>query len=231
MGVEIYKLVQRLVKGNGTNIPNEENGFFRYLKTALYRAEKEYYRNNKENHIDIPKETKKRLKIIDDMIILNESNLGRKLTENERRQCIPEKWFSIAEYTELINLKNAGNVEFIPGNASINPYVDFFSEVKTQEIKNALSQLFQNTQDRTRDCYRALFTAYCIDRSIGFEGLTQLLDSKILEAYRKSGKKPKQHEIYLKYHPDVKKESASVRASDMTKDFLNKLRKTLNKIQ
>jgi len=45
--------------------------------------------------------------------------------------------------------------------------------------------------------------------------------------YRKNGKKPEQNEIYLMYHPDVKKESAGVRASDMLKTLLNDLETAL----
>ena len=243
MGIEIYNLVQRLVRDKNSTVPKNEDGFFKYLKTALYTAEKEYYRNNETGLINIPRDTRKRLKIIDDIIATKESNAGRKLTQDERRQCISE-WFGMAEYSRLISLLETGGLEFSSHtgsnegeidilnskakppyreSASIDPLDEYFAKLDLQKIRDTLEQVFQNTQERTRDCYRALFTGYCIDKFIDFEGLVPLLDSEILEAHKKDGKKPKQHEIYLKYHPNVKKDSAEVRASEMIK----KLRKDL----
>jgi hypothetical protein len=230
MGIEIYNLTQRLVKID-TKFPKDEVGFFKYLKTSLHTAEKEYYRNNKKNCIKIPRDIKNKLNYIDGIITLKESKLGRSLSENERRQCIPEKWFSIAEYTKLTNIKKIGSLEFADiDKASIDPEDEYFAKLDILDIRDALELVLKNTQDRTRECYRALFTAYCIDKSVNFVELVPLLDSEILKTHRKDGKKPKQRDIYLKYHPKVKQESASVRASNMTKDFLNKLRIVLNKI-
>jgi len=247
MGIEIYNLVQRFVKKNNTNLPSDKTGFFKYLKKALYTAKKEYYRNNKTSKMDIPRSIRAKLKIVNDIIAQKEGDLGKKLTENERRHYI-RKWFSMAEYTDLVNLKKTRSLEscnqnygedneinhlnskaksLSTGNVVINPEEEYFTNLETPKIKNALEQLFQDTQERTRECYRSLFTAYCIGKSINVEALIPLLDNEILEAYRKNGKKPKQHQIYLKYHPEIKKDSASVRASDMTKDFLRKLRSIL----
>ncbi|MDR1839641.1 MAG: hypothetical protein LBQ93_08700, partial [Treponema sp.] len=78
--------------------------------------------------------------------------------------------------------------------------------------------------ERTRECYRALFTAYCIDNSFDFEGAASVLNAEILEKHLKDGKKPDQYEVYKMYHPEVKKESAEVRASEMLKTFLNDLK-------
>ena len=229
MGIEIYNLAQRLVKENNTKTPRDKNGFFKYLKKALYTAKAEYYRHNETGRIDIPRETRKRLKILGDIITTREGNAGRKITENERRQCISE-WFGITEYSELLNLINTGSLDFTSnniGDTSASPQDEYFAKLGVLEIKAALELVLQNTQERSRECYRALFTAYCIDRSIDFEGLAPLLDCEILETYRKDGKKPRQHEIYLKYHPEVKRTSAEAMASKMINDFLKKLYSSL----
>jgi hypothetical protein len=115
MGIEIYNLAQRLVKENNTKAPRDENGFFKYLKKALYTAKAEYYRNDETGRIDIPRETRKQLKRLGDIITTREGNAGRKITENERRQCISE-WFGITEYSELLNLINTGSLDFTSNN-------------------------------------------------------------------------------------------------------------------
>ena len=181
--------------------------------------------------------------MVGEIIITKESNAGRKITENERRQCVSE-WFGITEYSKLVNLINICSLESVSRNIgydneinllnskakplymenpSIDPQDEYFAKLGVLEIREALELVLQNTQEKTRECYRALFTAYCIDRSIDFEGLAPLLDSETLETYLKDGKKPKQHEIYLKYHPEAKKTSADAISSKMNKDFFQKL--------
>ena len=224
MGIEIYSVVQRLVRDKNNSIPKNESGFFKYLKTALYTAKNEYYRNTEKGRINISRDTRKRLKMVENIITTKESNAGRKLTQDERRHCISE-WFGMAEYSKLMSLINTGSLEF-DSNKSIfiDPQDEYIEKLDLYKFRDSLEQFFQNTQERTRDCYRAIFTVYCIDKSIDFKGLAPLLDSEILEAYRKDGKKPKQHEIYLKYHPEAKKESAGVRSSEMLKKLFNDLR-------
>jgi hypothetical protein len=244
MGIEIFNAVKRLVKENNPNVPKDETGFFKYLKTTLYTVEKEYLINDEADGIHIPKDIRRKLKIVNDIIVAKESNAGRKLTENERRQYI-SKWFSIAEYTELINLKkitglNTGDdneIDLLNSEAkssymesvSLNPQDKYNAKLDMQNAKDVFEKVLQDCQDRTRECYRSLFTAYCIDRSVDFGGLVPLLDNEILEAYQRDGNKPNQYEIYLKYHPEAQKTSAEAIASKMTKDFLIKLQVALKK--
>ena len=147
------------------------------------------------------------------VIRMKESQIGRRLTDGERPLCIAQ-WACIDDFANYAD-----------------PQDEYFAKLDTMKLRESLEYVFQNTQDRTRNCYRSLFTAYCIDKSIDFEELTPLLDREILEIHRKNGKKLKQREIYLKYHPEVKEESASVRASEMTKDFFKKLSTALDKNQ
>jgi hypothetical protein len=154
----------------------------------------------------------------------------------------------MAEYTELMNLKNTGGLEINSYNAgdsdeisrlnskakpvcnesaSTNPQNEEYAERKRTYIRDALEKVLQNCQDRTRECYRSLFTAHCIDGSMDFEELIPLLDNEILKAYEKDEKVPNNYEIYLKYHPEVQKASAEAIASKMIKDFLIKLQAAL----
>ena len=252
MGLEIFKLVLQLVKENGrNNIPTDENGFFHYLKKSLYHAKAEFHRVYESGLIKIPKEKMSKFKKIDEIIKMEESNLGRTLTSNECAQCISE-WFNISlieanRYLELKKIRNVTGLAFnscdnekvtdifesdkvkVPyiTNTENSPEEDFFSAINSCEntslIMDSIKTALNGTQKRTRNCYRALFTGYCLDKSIDFESLTPLLDSEILGAYQQNRKKPRLFEIYLKFHPDVKQESAEAIASKLIKDFLGRL--------
>ena len=252
IGLEIFKLVLRIIKKNSRqNIPKDENGFFKYLRKALYHANAEYYRTYESDSIKIPKEKMSKLKKIDEIIRMEESSLGRSLTANESVQCLSE-WFGISpkEARKYLNLKKMKNIKGftinshgniiskdiynsekvkIPymNNSGTGPEQEFFSIINAGEslnlIKDSIESVLKNTQDKTRDCYRALLTVFCIDNSIELEGLSSVLDTKILEEFNKNLRIPNQHEIYLRYHPHVKKESAGVRASEMLKKLLSDL--------
>ena len=246
MGVEIYNVVQRLVKTGNSNVPNDETGFIKYLKTALYTAENEYYRSNDTGRVYISRETKRRLKLVKEIISIKESNAGRKLTENERRQCTSE-WFGSAEYSELVNLINTGSLDFVSKSNDdemsnldfdaksvftnkdfAGPQDEYFAKLDTAGIRNALELTFNNMQERSRECCRSLFTVWCIKNSIDFEGLSALLDSEILETHRKDGRNPLQREVYLKYHPGVNKESAEAMASGILKKLFSDIKDVIS---
>jgi hypothetical protein len=185
--------------------------------------------------------TRKKQNIVEKIIEERESNTGRNLTEDERRECISEK-FGIAEYFELMNLRKTGSLE-ISGydtdkgidllnseakplymeSVSNDPQAEYLTRLDMQNFKDALKLVLQNTQERSRECYRSLLTAYCIEKSMIFDDIIPLLDNGILETYQKNGKAPNNYEIYLKYHPEVKKEGAGVRASQLLKGFLKNL--------
>jgi hypothetical protein len=109
-----------------------------------------------------------------------------------------------------------------------DPETTFFSKLgKTTDIRKAVETVLLSKQERTRECYRALFTAHCINNSIDFEGAASVLNAEILEKHLKDGKRLEQYYIYQKYHPEVKKESAEVRASEMLKTFFNDLKNAM----
>ena len=225
MGVEITKTVLSIIK-----IRKEEMDFFGYLINSLGNAQKQYNRSSVKGFTKAPRI----LKNIEKILSEREGNIGRKLSANERVHCLCN-WYSwpekkSLEWLKLLDRKFEGDDELGNENPKNVPIVtigiedDFITRLDVRVVKEALEHLLQNTQDRTRECYRSLFTMYCIDKSMVAEDLIPLLDNEIFEAYRKDGKKPNNYEIYLKYHPEVKKESAWVRASDMLNAFLKKLR-------
>jgi hypothetical protein len=125
-----------------------------------------------------------------------------------------------------MKLKNTGDLAIYTGGVSTNTQDELLSKLDIQDLKDALEKVLQNCQDRTRECYRSLFTAYCINNSKDFEVLAPLLDREILE-HQNDGKKPKQYEIYMRHHPEAEKKSAEAIAAKMTKDFLEKLKTAL----
>ena len=61
------------------------------------------------------------------------------------------------------------------------------------------------------------------------EALSPVLDREILEAYYKTMKKPLYSEIYMKYHPNTKKDSAEARATETIKNFIFELSSVVRK--
>jgi len=233
MGVEIVEALGRIVEKE-----IEEKHFFGYLVKTLQNAKNEHYRKNISNNIKYPRI----IRDIEKFISLQESNAERILSEEEKIERI-SKWFSKSEekarkYLRIIDNKNVDsltsfdNEELDIPDSNYVPESIFFSNFSVQEntaiIREVVESVLLSKQDRTRECYRALFTAYCIDKSIDFEGFASVLNAEILDKYLKDEKKPEQYEVYKMYHPEVTKESAGVRASEMLKTLLNDL-KTVQK--
>jgi len=61
IGYEIFMVLQRMADSND-KIPNTENDFFNYLKTALYNAKSEHFRSLESGLIKIPKEKINKIK-------------------------------------------------------------------------------------------------------------------------------------------------------------------------
>jgi hypothetical protein len=105
-------------------------------------------------------------------------------------------------------------------NITDNPLDEYIKKADMAIIREAVKSLLDKKQKRSRDCYRALFTLYCIENCKNFEELYSVLDKNVLETC-KDGKSPNQYEIYLKYHPKAQKPSAEAMASANLKEFLN----------
>jgi len=253
MGEEIGIFIIRITKETSkANIPQNKDDFFNYLYSSLKIEKAGYYRKYEAGMIHIPNDKISKLKKIENAIREEENRLERKMTINECSQLIQER-FNInnseyQKYLDLYNKKYIGSLQFISHNdneendllnstkasscsknISNDPLDEYFLKLNDKKKKDILEHVLINTQDRTREKDRALYTVYCINNSIDFEGLTSLLNKEIVETFIQSKKKPLQYEVFLKYHDGKKgsitKESAEAMASERLKIFLEKLEK------
>ena len=235
IGLEITKVINHFIKDdNILKIPKDKDGFFKYLNASINREKAGFYREYNENDtIKIPKDKKRNLREVEDFIRMKESQLGRKLTYDELIQGIT-KWFKKQEYVDLLNLINVDSISYTSndGNNEIdvlnyadsfsdNPFDEYINKIDKITVLEAVKSLLVKKQERSRDCYRALFTQYCIKNYKDFEKLYPVLDSKIMEIWQKDEKNLKLYEIYQMYHPNVKKSSADAMASTNLREFLS----------
>jgi mannose/fructose/N-acetylgalactosamine-specific phosphotransferase system component IIB len=254
ISVELWNALVRF-KINEKTVPKERNNFFYYLKKTLKNIENEYFNN--EEIIHIPKNKKEEFTQIEKIIEIKESNLGRKLIPTEEEQTI-SSWFGITKEKarELIDEMRMIDARVVSldretddgtGNmydmydlnlkSLFEPNISYDQKDEPIEkhknldlcdVVEAVKYLLENTQERSRDCYRALFTLHCIDNGIekcnDFEKLYPLLDSEIMETWQKDKKKLNQYVIYQKYHPNSSKETAENKASANLRKFLNDIK-------
>jgi hypothetical protein len=246
MGLEIAKVINRFTKKDETilRIPDDKDGFFKYLSTSIEREKKAFYRDYNENDtIKIPKEKKRKLREVKESLRMKESQLGRKLTVDESRLCI-SKWFNEQEYLDLLNSINVGSISATRSNGdsetdalnyidplSTDPLDEYIKKNDMETIRKIVNFLLEQKQERSRDCYRALFTLYCIENYKDFEKLYPVLNSKMMEIWQKDKKKPSQYEIYQIYHPNAQKNSADAMASKNLHEFLIDIETFLKKNQ
>jgi len=224
-GRELKIVIDKITsKDRKLNIPKDEKGFIKYFSVAL--------RNEKRNTIRkfdgrkssyIPKGVKSRLKKLAKFIALEENRLGRKLTEEQKVLCaIKTKLFTKQAYINLINVDNMRDIQRSKAASKIELHDDYLSKNKIAELKEAVKYVLAKKQKRARDCCKALFTIYCIKKDL--RDLYPILDQKILDSFHEKGKKRKQYEIYLKYHPKITKKSAEAQASANLHIFLNDIK-------
>jgi len=244
MGLEIANVINRFLKADIIlKIPSDKDGFFKYLNTALNREKAGYYRSYNENDIiKIPREKKRKLREAEDFIRMKESLLGRKLSADEKNISIT-KWFKNQEYIDLFNAMNTGNIslndnnsnelfnildseaaQIYKSNTSDNPLEKILSKSSMEAILKAVNFLLGKKQERSRECYRALFTLYCMENIRNLEDLMPVLDKNVLESSKNSSKSRAQYEIYKKYHPNAQKASAEAMASKNLIAFINDIR-------
>jgi len=251
MGEEICIVCKRIFNEESkANIPNEKTEFINYIYIALKTEKANYQRTYESEIITIPKEKKLKLKEIENVITMEESNLGRKLTFDEKLHYL-YKWFKFnkddyQKYIELKNKKYVGSISTTDDekpdmlNMAATAHYDKDIIEKKQDydlfkqnislLCKAVKSVLDKKQLRTRDCCKDLFTLYCIDNHSDIaelEGLSSVLDMEILKTYQESNKKPTQREIYQKYHSEAKDTSAEARASETLSNFLAGLRQKL----
>ena len=241
MGLEIARVINRFLKDKTiSKIPEDKDSFFKYLTSSIKRESDSYYREyNEKDTIKIPKEKKQKLREVEDFIRMKESQLGRKITTDELIQSV-SKWFKKQEYLDLLKVIDVDSITPISKNgndkvdvlnnvASIldDPADEYIKKTDMETVRETVKSLIEKKQERSRDCYKALFTLYCIDNYKDFEMLYPVLDSQILETWKNNGDKPKQYEIYQQYHPNAQKPSAEAMASQNLREFLNDIENCL----
>jgi len=229
IGEEITVVVRGIMKKT-----LDKDSFFKYLTGSIKKGKAGFYRKYNENEIiKVPRDKKRKLREVEDFIRMKESQLGRKLTSDEQTQSI-SKWFKITEkkareYLELINIKYVDSLSYaddenkeidVEDTNSENPLDEYIAKTDMQTVREAVESVLEKKQERSRDCYRALFTLYCIENYKDFEELNPVLDRNVIEACR-SGKNPNQYEIYQLYHPNAQKPSAEAMASKNLSEFLS----------
>jgi len=240
MGKEIIEALLRMTKENAT-IPVQEDDFFKYLSTVLHNA----YVLSERNRVSGPIKIPPMLKEIEKVLKMEESYAGRELTKNERVRCV-SKFFNVTEESAAKNLDllkrkfesglvvNSidGEIDKLDDEKAKQPYMptvsnapqfEYMATHNSQIIRETAELVLQKKQDRTKDVYRELFTVHCLENVKDYTELLPVLDSKIIEAFEKTGEKPYQKEIYWKYHPNVTEDSAASSASQMSQTFLNDL--------
>jgi hypothetical protein len=254
ISVELWNALQRFIN-NENNVPKERNKFLSYLEETLNNVKNEYYNKREEKFIHISMRGEKKLRKIEKLIETRESYYGRKLSNMEEirlisqwqgisadkaRKLIDKMRMKDSEVVSLDEEKNDGmgnmhnlNLKSSFGqNISYDPIDELIAKTKNQDFRDvveAVKSVIDKKQARSRDCYRALFTLYCInfdgiEKSKVFEKLYPLLDSKIIETWQKDMKKPLQYEIYQLYHPDASKETAENKASTYISNLLNDIK-------
>jgi hypothetical protein len=199
MGVEIVVVTKRLLKEKSkANIPQDKEGFLKYLITSLKRGKFEYIRQYEKKNQD-------------DLVRMKESHLGRKLTEDEKISFI-NKWYDYAVKINGISLTGTKNDE--------SPHADYLNSENTAIILEAINHVLAKKQERSRKCYKALLTLHCIDNV----DLYPALDSQIIEKCKQNSQKPKQYEIYQHYHPEALKDGSSAMAAKNLKELLYDLK-------
>ena len=201
MGVEILVIAKRLLNEKSkAKIPQDRNGFIKYLITSLKRGKYEYIRQYEKKNKD-------------DLIRMKESHLGRKLTEDEKISFI-NKWYDYENAMKIngSSLTKTQNDE--------NPQADYLNSENTRIILDAIKTVLEK-KPITRDCKRALFTLYCIDKKYT-EGLFSVLDKEIIDLCQ-NNQKPTKYEVSRKYHPETTVGSAGVMATGNLKEFLSDL--------
>ena len=243
MVADIPDVIDVLVKENRTIKTFEKPGeFIMYLNECLKNKKKEiFYKLLPES---VTKARVKKYYKINRLIKTMERD--GKLTENDRIKIITN-YMTISEYKEIRdNILYPQNLEdkkqkddkdkdidplnFLNVKSVFDPENNNKFYVSPEKMREAVTYVLENKrQKRTRACNRALFTVQCIKGVSNdyLEKLAPVLDSELLNTYLKSGIKPTQYEVYLKYHPkriDSSKESVETSASTDLGEFRDDLK-------
>jgi len=236
MGKEIAEVSNTIIKKDEFLL--DKDGFFKYLSVSLGKKRNAYYRKFDEKKITtISKENKRKLSHVRDFIEMCEHEMGRELSFGEKIKCASD-WFKSWDYISLIKLLNnrrsssaknedgklidiIDNTEdpLIGEKIAIDPLDECISNADAKTICNAVEYVLEQKQDRSRDCYKAIFTLFCVKNIRDYSGLLESLNEEIVTSCTRNTVDLNQYEIYLNYHPKATPASAEASASKMLIDF------------
>ena len=211
MYLEIWKALKRCLKS--LTAPGDENEWLKYLTSALYNARKKYYSKEDPTGLKVSAKTKKVIKSMEDFL----KAAGTPMTSTKAIQDF-SRWHNIDEkkaryYYELMNRPNdiSLDIETEDGEMSIldlDTQLPYLAETSNDPVEKyvqkilkgknaplvyeAIQATLDKQQRRARDCYRALFTVFCIDHGIIFEENPPFIDNEIMEEYD-GGEEFKEH--------------------------------------
>jgi len=247
LGIEFWEMIKRF-RENEETIPRERNEFFHYLITSLNNLAEEYSRKG-EGIIHIPHWKKERFNRINEIVLMTEKSHEKKLSNFEKVQAI-SLWLQISDdeawklfdemriiNTEVVSLDEEINDDLETDadtrtmhdetpSKSLDSQEEFIEKSENQKLCDAVETTINRKSEGTRKCYRALFTLYCNNKKVLFKEIIPLLDCEILELCKKSEEKPTQKEIYMKYYPEAKEDSAETSVSRLLKDFFAELKES-----
>jgi hypothetical protein len=256
--VEIFAVIKRFIEEEKDKVPKDADGFIRYFVTSLDKEKAKSTRN--ESPVRLPKEKMANLKKLNEGLKKIKKEKGDDFTESEVLNLVTKYFtmseytelmsLKNPTYLELRSLKDdsdeaifnmldsTGTSSAFSGSGILREPQDEFEEIQNASIvcealsnmSDIVESLLKKKQKRTRDRYRALFTAYCLnltkdyDEVKYFGDLIKVLNKEILETYKTEGKKPTESEIYKKYHSKSftgTKKSAESMASTMFNKFFD----------
>jgi hypothetical protein len=242
MGWEVFDFVvnglfDKKGKANETlNIPEGEDGFFRYLKGSLntgrISAINDMLKN--EKGFESKKWKKRKLKEYEEYLGILEQNMGRAPSVEEKIQhlcikfgitekqvhkdleLIERQTLSLEEGDSEFTVLDSGKTKHFDGRpASDDPEDDFLADMNTALIRDNVEKFLGGRQDRTKEVFKELFTLACIKKVKNYKELIPVLSDRIVKGHKKDGETLTQAKIYLYHHPGIKPESAEARASNM----------------
>jgi hypothetical protein len=219
MGKELFHVTKGIVKIKDF----QKDKFLRYLNRSLKRARIQHELRFESSIIRIPKKLLK-LEAEEDIIRAKEKQFNRKLTEKERIK-YRNIWVKKENAKETIDISYPNIDKDISGIQVDNLIIND----KIEKMIEGINCVIDKRQDRSRDCYRALFTVYCIRKKKYFAALDPVLDQEILGIWKENGKIPKQSAVYMAYHKNKKlaDKSAESRSSNIIDDLNKRIKKYL----
>jgi hypothetical protein len=177
LSTEIYDVILDIIKYKA-NVPKDTGGFISHLKKRLYIMKVKYY--HKESASKMPD----KLREMKAAVKWQESYKGRKLTKDEFSD-LRSKYFTVAEYRELMNLKYADGFEYKFSENNGNEAVfNMLDSVKTSSAFSGAGK-FREPEDRYQTIQNASIVREALSNISGtVESLLEKSQKRTRDRYR-----------------------------------------------